>query len=143
MFRNRRHFRELLTESEEGIVSNILADRLKKLVDEKMLVRSDDPTHKQKGIYSLTEKAIQLVPILAALGVWGRRHLSVIEEHGMHSEVLEKGGPELWQRFMEELRRSHLTTKGKPLSGPSVVSQMQQAYECTVPRKRKRAGRVA
>ena len=31
MFGNRRHFRELLTESEEGIASNILADRLKRL----------------------------------------------------------------------------------------------------------------
>ncbi|HSX75557.1 MAG TPA: helix-turn-helix domain-containing protein, partial [Shinella sp.] len=34
MFGNRRHFRELLTKSEEGIASNILADRLRRLVDE-------------------------------------------------------------------------------------------------------------
>jgi DNA-binding HxlR family transcriptional regulator len=33
MFGNRRHFRELLAGSEEGIASNILADRLKRLVD--------------------------------------------------------------------------------------------------------------
>ena len=32
MFGNRRHFRELLTQSEEGIASNILAARLKRLV---------------------------------------------------------------------------------------------------------------
>ena len=32
MFGNRRHFRELLAGSEEGIASNILADRLKRLV---------------------------------------------------------------------------------------------------------------
>ncbi|HQP19760.1 MAG TPA: winged helix-turn-helix transcriptional regulator, partial [Phenylobacterium sp.] len=31
MFGNRRHFRTLLTQSEEGIASNILADRLKRL----------------------------------------------------------------------------------------------------------------
>ena len=34
MFGNRRHFRELLTGSEEGIASNILADRLQRLVDD-------------------------------------------------------------------------------------------------------------
>ena len=68
MFGNRRHFRELLSKSEEGIASNILADRLKKLQAQGMITRADDPSHKQKGIYSLTEKAIQLVPIMALVG---------------------------------------------------------------------------
>src|SRR3954467_8589322 len=58
MFGNRRHFRELLTRSEEGISSNILADRLKTLLDQGVITRDDDPTHKQKGIYSLTEQGI-------------------------------------------------------------------------------------
>ena len=61
MFGGKRHFRELLG-AEEGISSNILADRLRKLVEEGMLTKSDDPTHKQKAIYSLTEKSIDLVP---------------------------------------------------------------------------------
>ena len=39
MFGNRRHFRELLTNSEEGIASNILAARLKRLVAEGLLKR--------------------------------------------------------------------------------------------------------
>jgi DNA-binding HxlR family transcriptional regulator len=37
MFGNRRHFRELLTKSEEGIASNILADRLKRLMEEGLI----------------------------------------------------------------------------------------------------------
>ena len=74
MFGNRRHFRELLTQSEEGIASNILADRLKRLVENGLLSRRDDPSHKQKAIYSLTEPAIRLVPLLAQMGAWGRRH---------------------------------------------------------------------
>src|SRR5215475_203195 len=64
MFGNRRHFRELLAKSEEGIASNILADRLKRLTESGLITRADDPEHKQKGIYSLTEKSIQLVPLL-------------------------------------------------------------------------------
>ena len=73
MFGNRRHFRELLHGSLEGIASNVLADRLKRLVEAGLLSRRDDPSHRQKAIYSLTEPAIQLVPLLAQMGAWGRR----------------------------------------------------------------------
>src|ERR1700688_4931326 len=67
MFGGRRHFRELITQSEEGIASNVLADRLKRLVDAGLLSKSDDPAHKQKAIYSLTEASIELVPLLVEI----------------------------------------------------------------------------
>ncbi len=41
--------------------SNILADRLVKLVDAGVLTRADDPAHKLKAIYSLTEMGIELL----------------------------------------------------------------------------------
>ncbi len=69
IFGGKRHFRELLR-SQEGISSNILADRLKMLVEQGMLTKADDPSHKQKAIYSLTEMTIALVPIMAQLGAW-------------------------------------------------------------------------
>lgn len=71
MFGNRRHFRELLGQSEEGIASNILADRLKRLVSLGVLSRRDDPSHKQKAVYSLTEMGIELLPLLVQMGAWG------------------------------------------------------------------------
>jgi DNA-binding HxlR family transcriptional regulator len=110
MFGNRRHFRELLSHSEEGIASNILSARLKHLVGLGMITKTDDPTHKQKAIYSLTERAIELVPVFAMLGAWGRRHLPVSRELSIRAELLEKGGPEMWEAFMEELRTQHLGT---------------------------------
>src|SRR3546814_15918639 len=73
MFGNRRHFRELLNRSEEGIASNILADRLKRLTRDGLLTRADDPSHKQKAIYSLTEKAIQLLPLFVVMGACDRK----------------------------------------------------------------------
>src|SRR5512139_269858 len=103
IFGNRRHFRELLTRSEEGIASNILADRLKRLVDQGILTRSDDPSHKQKGVYSLTEKGIALLPVLAQMGAWGRKFLPVTEELSIRAQLLEDGGPRLWGAFMDEL----------------------------------------
>lgn len=81
MFGNRRHFRELLTQSEEGIAANVLADRLRRLENARLISRRRaDPTHKQKAIYSLTEPAIQLVPLLAQMGAWGRRHTPASKE---------------------------------------------------------------
>src|SRR3954470_5695721 len=59
MFGNRRHFRALLTESEEGIATNILADRLRRLTDQGMITSAPDPAHKQRILLSLTEPAIQ------------------------------------------------------------------------------------
>ncbi|PTL75114.1 helix-turn-helix domain-containing protein [Vitiosangium sp. GDMCC 1.1324] len=128
VFGGRRHFRELLTQSEEGISSNILADRLKMLLDEGMITKADDPSHKQKALYSLTEKSIALVPIFAHLGAWGRRYLPVSEELSIRAQLLEEGGPAMWEQFMAELREAHL---GKPAKrkGPSVAEQLQAAYE--------------
>ncbi|EJB07905.1 putative transcriptional regulator [Rhizobium leguminosarum bv. trifolii WSM597] len=108
MFGNRRHFRDLLTHSEEGIASNILAARLKRLLSLGFISRRDDPSHSQKAIYSLEEPAIQLVPVFAMIGAWGRRHLPVSEELSIRAQLLEEGGPPLWDDFMEDLRQIHI-----------------------------------
>jgi DNA-binding HxlR family transcriptional regulator len=128
MFGGRRHFRELLTRSEEGIASNILADRLKRLTESGFLTRADDASHKQKAIYSLTEKAIQLVPLLAHMGAWGRRHMPATPELSIRAQLLEEGGPALWAEFMDELRAAHLGLP-QPDRGPGVRERLQQAYE--------------
>jgi DNA-binding HxlR family transcriptional regulator len=131
MFGNRRHFRVLLNESEEGIASNILADRLKRLVATGLLSKAEDPSHKQKSIYSLTEKAIQLVPLFAQMGAWGRRHMPVTHDLSVRAELLEQGGPELWEEYMDELRALHLGTMPKP-GRRSVMERLQETYEAAV-----------
>jgi DNA-binding HxlR family transcriptional regulator len=127
MFGNRRHFRELLQNSEEGIASNILADRLKKLVEKGLLTRVDDPSHKQKAIYSLTEMSIDLVPLFAEMGAWGRRHLAVSEDLSIRAALLEQGGRPLWQDFMHELRFLHLGIP-MPEGTPSALERLTEAY---------------
>jgi len=127
MFGNRRHFRELLQKSQEGIASNVLADRLKRLVERGLLTRENDPTHKQKAVYSLTEMSIDLVPLFAHMGAWGRKHLPVSEELSIRAELLEDGGQELWDDFMDELRAKHLG-KVLPPGTPSVLDRLTEAY---------------
>ena len=132
MFRDRRYFRELLTRSEEGIASNILAARLKHLLAAGLITRADDPAHKQKGRYSLTEAAIQLTPILAELGAWGRKHQPASEELALRARVLKKGGPDLWADLMDELRADHLGAK-RPKR--SARAELQAAYEKAAAKK--------
>jgi DNA-binding HxlR family transcriptional regulator len=69
VFGDRRYFRELRAGSEEGIASNIPADRLKRLVAVGLLTR-EDARAGQRARYSLTEPAIQVVLVFAQLGSW-------------------------------------------------------------------------
>jgi DNA-binding HxlR family transcriptional regulator len=99
-------------EGEVRISSNILADRLARLVDHGLLTRADDPTHKQKAIYSLTEKAIALLPIIVQIGAWGSRwvpdakKLEATERRQLRE--LQEAGPRVWSKLMAELRAKHL-----------------------------------
>jgi DNA-binding HxlR family transcriptional regulator len=129
MFGNRRHYGDLLRLSEERIASNILANRLRRLVRAGLLSRTGDPTHKQKAIYSLTEASIQLVPLLAHMAAWGRRHTQVSEELAVRAQLLEEGGERMWKAFMAELRSIHL---GAPLPRRSVFAELQAAFETAV-----------
>ena len=133
MFGTRRHFRELLSLSDEGIASNILADRLKRLVEAGLLTRAEDPTHRQKYVYSLTEKAIDLLPLLVQMGAWGRRHLPVTPQMAVRQELLEEGGPRLWAGLMAELRSIHLDPPPDPRlpprpPRPSILACLNDAY---------------
>ncbi|MDH2429169.1 helix-turn-helix domain-containing protein [Sphaerisporangium sp. TRM90804] len=133
IFGGLRHFRELQNGSREGIASNILASRLRHLVDLRMLTKRSDPGHKQKTIYSLTEASIQLVPVMAALGTWGRRWLPVTEDLAIRARLLEEGGQELWDRFMAELREEHLgIPAAPPPDGKTVRARLHEAYLATL-----------
>jgi DNA-binding HxlR family transcriptional regulator len=136
IFGNRRYFRELLLKSEEGIASNILADRLKTLFDRGIISKATDPNHKQKVIYSVTEMGIELLPVLAQMAVWGFKYLPVSEELGIRAQLLYQGGPKLWRAFMIELREVHrkappVTSNNIPLKSKrqSVTAKLQAAYE--------------
>ena len=69
----KRHFQELL-DSDEGIASNILADRLKRLEGGGVIERLYDPQDRRRFVYRPTPKGIELVPVLMELAFWGAKH---------------------------------------------------------------------
>jgi DNA-binding HxlR family transcriptional regulator len=58
----------------EGIATNILADRLRKLIDYGIITTRPDPGDKRKLLYSLTEKGIDLAPVLTEMVLWASAH---------------------------------------------------------------------
>jgi DNA-binding HxlR family transcriptional regulator len=74
IFADRRHFRELLAGSAEGISPAVLADRLKRMQSAGLITREGDKLPGQRARYSLTAKGFDVLPILGAFAQWGLVH---------------------------------------------------------------------
>jgi len=73
MLRGFRAYKEFM-ECYEGIATNILADRLRKLIANGIITAEPDPTDGRKLIYLLTAKGIDLAPVLTEMVLWAARH---------------------------------------------------------------------
>jgi DNA-binding HxlR family transcriptional regulator len=73
MLRGFRTYKEFL-ESFEGIATNILADRLRKLQAHGIITTERDPSDGRRLFYLLTEKGIDLAPVLTEMVLWAARH---------------------------------------------------------------------
>jgi DNA-binding HxlR family transcriptional regulator len=85
MIRGLQTFREF-QESGERIASNVLADRLQKLEAAGVITSEGAEADRRKVIYRLTEKGIDLAPVLLELLIWGARH----EETALLCPLVEK-----------------------------------------------------
>ncbi len=127
IFGDSRYFRALLTGSAEGIASNILADRLVRLVDAGLLTRGT-AARGQRARFSLTEAGIQTLPVLYALGNWGFDWRAGSDELRSRQQLLRDEGPEFIGRIMDELRVRHLGTPAKAHDGPGALERLAAAY---------------
>jgi len=73
MLRGFRSYKEFM-ECYEGIATNILADRLQKLVAYGIIATGPDPADGRKVVYSLTPKGIDLAPVLTEMVLWAAAH---------------------------------------------------------------------
>jgi DNA-binding HxlR family transcriptional regulator len=73
MLRGARTYKEFL-QCYEGIATNILADRLRKLVAYGIITTEPDPSDGRKRIYLLTAKGIDLAPVLTEMVLWAAGH---------------------------------------------------------------------
>jgi DNA-binding HxlR family transcriptional regulator len=127
MFADRRYFRVLLQNSEEKIASNILASRLRNLVEGGLLSATEDDTHKQKIVYSLSEAAIDFLPSMISIGTWGDKHLPASPITGPFFTYVYDQGPQIWQELADDLRHRHIGGP-EPESSAATMNSMMVAY---------------
>jgi DNA-binding HxlR family transcriptional regulator len=73
LFRGKFSFNEFKI-SEEKMATNILADRLAKLESEQLIFKEASPKNKSKFIYQLTQKGLDLMPVLISMIQWGDKY---------------------------------------------------------------------
>lgn len=108
MFFGKRYYNELL-KSAEGISTNILADRLAHLEQEKIIRKDHDPRHKQKIRYSLTQKGIDLTPVIIAIGLWSEKYEKHLNPNrGIILGEARKNRQRAIRQIQARLKSSHL-----------------------------------
>jgi DNA-binding HxlR family transcriptional regulator len=99
--------------SGEGIATNILADRLRKLEKTGIVASERDPADARQLDYRLTEKGIDLAPVLLDLLIWGARH----EKTGAPCVVIEQIARNR-ERVLAETRRRWAERDPRPILPP-------------------------
>jgi DNA-binding HxlR family transcriptional regulator len=103
MLRGAKAYKEFL-ELHEGIATNILADRLRKLEGYGIIAARPVPSDRRKRIYLLTAKGIALAPVLTEMVLWAAAH----EETGNQALVrlMQKDKQKFLHSIRERWRRS-------------------------------------
>ncbi|HRI60414.1 MAG TPA: helix-turn-helix domain-containing protein [Saprospiraceae bacterium] len=66
--------------SPEGIATNILAARLRALEENGIVLKLEHPDSKAKVLYKLTQKGIDLLPVLIEINLWAEKYFTLPEE---------------------------------------------------------------
>ena len=103
MFKGKSNYGEFFN-SAEKIATNILADRLQRLEGEGIISKKGDPQNKKKNIYRLTDKGIDLLPMVLEMISWGARYDAKTEAPKEFIETLENDKEGMARRMMRGLR---------------------------------------
>lgn len=109
MFKGKHYYGEFV-QMEENIATNILADRLLLLEDSGIVLKLPDSAHKSKFIYILTQKGIDLLPVLVEVIMWSAKYDkdSAVDMKFVRQVKRDKKGllKEISKRLTDELRVS-------------------------------------
>jgi DNA-binding HxlR family transcriptional regulator len=108
MLRGFQSYKQFL-DSYEGIATNILADRLKRLMAHGIITTREDPSDGRKLVYVLTDKGIDLAPVLAEMVLWAARHEKTDNQALVRQMQKDKEGfvAAVQERYREKIRSGH------------------------------------
>ena len=84
--------------ADEKIATNILASRLQTLEENGIISKSDHPDSKAKVLYKLTQKGIDLVPLMIEINLWAEKYYDVPADRKAMLEEVKKDK----QKFIED-----------------------------------------
>ncbi len=106
VFHGKKTYGEFL-KAEEGIATNVLASRLGFLERIEVIKKSPHGEDRRKDIYTLTEKGLDLIPVLFEFIKWSAKHDPLSTVHQIPKFLKElKANPGKLDKKMRELLRS-------------------------------------
>jgi DNA-binding HxlR family transcriptional regulator len=106
LLEDKETFKEF-AESDEAIATNILSDRLKRLEQHHLIIKSTRPDNRKSHRYLLTEKGLTLAPIIVDMALWSLHHLA--DDNPTMQNLLE--AQQILANkdaFMEQIRQNYL-----------------------------------
>jgi DNA-binding HxlR family transcriptional regulator len=79
MFQNMHTYGEFLSAS-ENIATNILANRLVSLEQAGLITKEEHSESRSKFFYTLTQKGINLLPVMVEITLWGNKYFEISQE---------------------------------------------------------------
>jgi DNA-binding HxlR family transcriptional regulator len=106
MFTDKRSYGELQS-SDEKIATNILAARLQSLEANGLIRKSVDPDNGRRSLYYLTEKGIDLLPVIIELRQWTEKHNPEAEGCANALKLTDKNRKEVLAVYKKKLKAEH------------------------------------
>ncbi|MBI4971257.1 MAG: helix-turn-helix transcriptional regulator [Candidatus Omnitrophica bacterium] len=103
LFMNKHEYHEFLS-GPEGIATNILSDRLKRLTSTGIIDLMRHPKHKNKKLYYLTQAGKDLLPILVELILWGGVYRAVPDMAKARVEKVKRNPKKFMRETLEQLK---------------------------------------
>jgi len=105
IFKGARYYADFVN-ADEGISTNILAARLVKLEDERILQKRPDPEHGKRFVYTLTNKGFGLIPAMLEIIDWAEVWDDQTEVPPEFATKLRQNRAALARKIAKDLRRS-------------------------------------
>lgn len=114
-------------ESEEGMATNILASRLARLEQQGMLVKRPSRLDRRKEEYGLTEKGLDLIPVLVEMANWSARHDPQTGAPPAWIALMEARREEMIERIRKTVRNGGSVFVGEDSLVSQVMGEQAQA----------------
>ena len=106
-FFNQRTFGTILENNNEKIPRPTLANRLKRLCDIGLLKARSDAKHAQRKVYSLTERALGLLPLMVGMGNWTLNQKEIKTPEIEFLRELSGSESQAMKEYIDKLRTTH------------------------------------